>query len=119
MERDFTEPAQRVAWAIQHSGKTLEALGEEIGCSHVALSHWQRGTTSIYRAKAGLLVEFCRATGVNLDWVLTGNGPTLSRQPHVAEPPLVAQARHIAEDCSPEVAATAYRLLAALEGTGR
>lgn len=115
MSRDLSEPAQRVAWAVAQSGKTLEVLAAEIGCTHATLSNWQRGDTTIYNAKAGLLVSFCHATGTNLEWVLTGSGPALSRTAAVQEPALVQQARHIVRDLSPEVAATAYRLLAALE----
>lgn len=69
--------AERIAWAVEHSGKTLERLGEESGCSHAAISQWQTGKTK--QIQSDLLLRFADATGVELRWLLTGAGPRLSR----------------------------------------
>lgn len=116
MLREPTSPSERVRWAIDQSGRKLEDIAAAIDCTHSALSQWQTGKTNLYNVKVGLLLAFCRETGANIQWLLTGDGPRLvsfARSPE--EPPLVTQARHIVQDLTPDVAATAYRLLAALE----
>jgi len=116
MERDPSTPGQRIRWAIEQSGRTLEQIADEMECTHSTLSQWQTGKTNVFNIKAGLLVAFSRITGASIDWVLTGNGPRLSTYPRPkAEAPLVALARHIASDLPEQTSATAYRLLEVLE----
>lgn len=116
MPREPLTPADRVRWAVDQSGHGLEYIADQIGCSHAALSFWQTGKTNIHNVKVGLLVEFCRVTGANLQWLLTGDGPRLTQYARPPEEaPLMAAARHIVQDLPPSVAATAYKLLTALE----
>jgi transcriptional regulator with XRE-family HTH domain len=69
--------AERIAWAVERSGKTLERLAEEVGCSHAAISQWQTGKTK--QIQSDLLLRFADATGVELRWLLTQQGPQISR----------------------------------------
>ena len=48
-------PAERVAYAIENSGKTMEHLAAEMGCTHATLSQWKTGATNVLNAKAQLL----------------------------------------------------------------
>jgi transcriptional regulator with XRE-family HTH domain len=114
--RDTIEPGQRVQWAIAHSGRTAVSIAKEIGVSHATLSQGKHGSTALHRAKVSFVLAFCRATGVHVEWLLTGNGPRLSAPEALDEPALVLQARHIVQDLSPDVAAMAARVLLALEG---
>lgn len=69
--------AERISRAVSDSGKSLERLAEETGCTHSAISQWQRG--KVQRIKADLLVKFADATGVEMRWLVTGQGPQRSR----------------------------------------
>ena len=76
--RDLTTANARIRWAIEKvrsQGVVLEKLAEMVGCSHAALSQWQTGATNMDNVKVGLLTNFCKATGVSLHWLLTGEGP--------------------------------------------
>lgn len=116
MDRDPTDTGARIEWAIAQSGRTLTEVADAVGVTHSALSQWKSGTTNLHSAKVGNVLRFCEATGVSMDWLLTGDGPRLSSRTPDSEPALVIQARHIVHDMSPAMAATAYRLLAALKG---
>lgn len=115
VDRDLLSINDRVGWAIEHSERTLESIADEIGCSHATLSFWANGQTNMEKAKVGLVTAFCRATGVHLEWLLTGDGPRLATY-RKTEHELVRQARHIVED-APALADTALRVLNALETT--
>jgi transcriptional regulator with XRE-family HTH domain len=116
MTREPLSPADRIRWAIDQSGLGLERIADEIGCTHSALSQWQTGKTNVANVKVGLLMAFCQVTGANITWLLTGDGPRLlTYSKGTTEAPLMAMARHIVQDLSPEVAATAYRVLTALD----
>ncbi len=116
MARDPTSPSDRIRWAIEQSELGLESIAASIGCTHSALSQWQTGKTNIANVKVGLLMDFCKITGANISWLLTGDGPRLRAYSRPAsEAPLMTMARHIVQDLSPEIAATAYRVLAALD----
>jgi transcriptional regulator with XRE-family HTH domain len=112
--RDPLMPGERVAWAIERSGLKLEDLAERIGCTHATLSQWSTGKTTMAHAKAGLLLAFADATGVNLRWLLSGEGPALDRYGEVAQHPLVVRAHEIAASHS-GLAEVAERLLNALD----
>jgi transcriptional regulator with XRE-family HTH domain len=115
MPRIAHSPAQRVRIAIEVSGLKLEHIANEIGCTHATLSQWQTGTTNMANVKVGLLLEFCRVTRADVGWLLTGDGdPPDRHSPRIADAPLIVAARHIVQDHGPEVAATAYRVLAAM-----
>lgn len=77
MEVDSRSLAERIAYAVDQSGKSLERLASEVGCTHVAISNWQTGKTQ--EIKASLLLAFADATGFELRWLLTGKGPVRSR----------------------------------------
>lgn len=117
MDRDLADPGQRVEWAITHSKRTAKDIAAEMGVSHAVLSQWKRGHTKLHNAKVCHVLKFCQVTGIRIDWLLTGDGERLAQPRRSDEPELVTQARHIVHDLSPELAATAYRLLAALEGS--
>lgn len=113
MPRDSLAPHERIAWAVEHSQRTLVSLAEEIGCSHAALSQWATGRTRLENVKVGLISAFAAATGVRLEWLLSGEEPailTYGRREH----PLVEAARLIASE-SPAKAEVAERLLRALD----
>jgi transcriptional regulator with XRE-family HTH domain len=113
MDRDYATQSERIAWAIEQSGRRLEDIAADVGCTHATLSQWQRGHTNMDHAKVGYLIAFARTTGVNLDWLLTGNGPRrdgiVIREPS----PLVKRAIELEND-APGLADTAERLLSAL-----
>jgi len=116
MPREPISPAERIRWSIEQSEQRLETIAAEIGCTHSALSQWQTGKTNIANVKVGLLLDFCKFTGANISWLLTGDGPRLSTYGRpMSEAPLVAMARHIVQDRSPDTADTAYRVLPALD----
>lgn len=117
MEREPSTPSDRIRWAIDQTDFGLESIAAKIGCSHAALSFWQTGKTNLHNVKVGLLMEFCKVTGTNLQWLLTGDGPRLTHYPRADafEAPLISAARRIVQDMSPAMAETAYRLLAALD----
>lgn len=112
MTREPITEAQRVTWAKEHSGRTWEQLGASIGCSHAALSLWGSGRTSLANAKVHLVMSYARATGVNLQWLLTGDGPAITAYSK-SEHPLVEQARMLVQE-RPALADTGYQLLQAL-----
>lgn len=76
---DLDTATDRIAYAIDASGKTLESIAAEIGCTHATLSQWQRGRTDPNSIKAGLLQAFGESTGFDVRWLLTGRGPRVSR----------------------------------------
>jgi transcriptional regulator with XRE-family HTH domain len=80
-KRDPLTAAERIAWAIENSGKTLVQIAEEIGCSHAALSQWASAKTVAENIKAGLLQRFADAVAVEIRWLLTGSGPARTRYP--------------------------------------
>lgn len=116
MDRELADPGKRVEWAITHCKRTAKDIATEMGVSHAVLSQWKGGKTNLHNAKVCHVLKFCQVTGIRIDWLLTGDGERLAQPQRSDEPDLVAQARHIMHDLSPELAATAYRLLAALEG---
>ena len=116
MDRDVSSPADRFRWAIKQSGRTLEEIADAVGCTHAALSLWQTGKTNVHNIKVGLLLAFSRETGASIDWLLTGDGPRLATYARPrSEAPLIVMARHIVNDLPEQTAATAQRLLEALE----
>lgn len=114
MERDLLTPGDRIRWAVDNCGRTLEDLADALECTHSALSQWQTNKTNMHNVKAGLLVAFARETRTSLDWLLTGNGPRITGYSPAQEAPLVRLARHIAADL-PQQAHVAEKLLQALE----
>lgn len=114
MSRELLTEAQRVQWAKDHCGRTWEQLGAAIGCSHSALSLWGTGKTALGNAKVHLVLAFARETGVNLEWLLTGDGSAISSYA-VNEHPIVGQARHLVEE-RPGLADAGYELLRTLSG---
>lgn len=105
-------PAQRVAWAIDRSGETLEQLAEHVGCTHATLSQWRSGSTTLENAKASLLMAFAERTGVGMRWLLTGQGPAVESY-QVTHHPLVVKASELVRTDSAR-ADTAMRVLDAL-----
>lgn len=112
MSREPSSEARRVTWAKEHSGRTWEQLAEAIGCSHAALSLWGSGKTSLANAKVHLVLQFARETGVNLQWLLTGDGPAIIAYPK-GEHAIVELARLIADE-RPGLADAGYQLLRTL-----
>lgn len=104
--------SQRIAWAIDTSGKTLTALADEVGCSHAALSQWASARTEADNIKAALLQRFADATAVELRWLLTGEGPVRSAYA-TAYSPLVLLAREVAQ-LDDSLATQAERVLRAM-----
>jgi transcriptional regulator with XRE-family HTH domain len=112
--REFETEAGRVRWAIEGSGRTLVQLAAEMGCTHATLSQWQTGSTGLAGAKVGLVIGFCKAVNINMQWLLTGEGP--ARSTYAAqESELVTEARLLVRE-RPELVESAYRVLRALEG---
>ena len=109
-------PAERIAWAIDRSGKTLQQLGEEIGCSHAALSQWQNGETAAANIKAGLLQAFADRTGTDVRWLLTGNGPIVSRYVLRHEMQRISTALDAMERRAPQQVETVIRMVEAAAG---
>ena len=113
MTRELLTPGQRVRWAIDHSQRTMQDIGAEIGCTHSALSQWANDHTNVENVKAALLTAFARATGVNVEWLLTGDGPAIVEYRRT-ESALVKFSRHIAQE-RPALEDTALRILQALD----
>jgi hypothetical protein len=62
----------------------------------------------------GLVIGFCKAVNINMQWLLTGEGP--ARSTYAAqESELVTEARLLVRE-RPELVESAYRVLRALEG---
>lgn len=112
VSRELMTEAQRVTWAKEHSGRTWQQLGEAVGCSHSALVLWGKGQTALTNAKVHLVLAFAKATGVNVQWLLTGDGPAITAYPR-HEHPVVEQARALVEE-RPALADTGYQLLRTL-----
>jgi transcriptional regulator with XRE-family HTH domain len=110
---DLPTPAERIAFAIHRSGKKLEALAAAIGCSHAALSQWQTGATNVQNIKAGLLQAFADQTGVDVRWILSGEGPVASRYLMSHEMERVATALSALESTSPDQIETIIRMIEA------
>ena len=67
----------RIAWAIERakkSGLPPEQLAAMCGVRRRVLFHWTKETTRIEDVGIGALMRFAQATGVNLDWLMTGRG---------------------------------------------
>ena len=80
---NFSSPAERIAWAIERSGKTLHQLADEIGCSHAALSQWQNGETSAANIKAGLLQKLVDLLSkFRISWINSTYFDTQSQKTH-------------------------------------
>lgn len=110
---DITTPADRIRYAVERSGKTLESIAAEIGCSHAALSQWQTGRTDAQSIKAGLLQQFAEATGTDVRWLLTGKGPQVSRYIRTSELERMALALKAMEKTSPLQIETVVRMVEA------
>lgn len=118
MGRDMTDPAGRIRWAVRNSGKTLQSIADTIGCSHATLSQWQTGVTTIEHVKVGLLVRFAAETGVNLQWLLSGDGQAITTYSPTENHDLLTQARYIVQEV-PNMADAAASVLAAISNTKR
>lgn len=112
-------PAARVRSAIERSGKTLQELAQIVGCTHSALSQWQTGDTDLTRVKAGLLQNFCDATGTDVRWLLTGKGPVISRYALTAEMQRIGVALVAMEKLSPQQVETVVRMVEAAAPVAR
>ena len=111
--RDLDTPASRIAHAIGQCGKTLETLAQEVGCTHAALSQWQTGSTNAANIKAALLSSFADATGTDVRWLLTGNGPAVSRYILTDELARLSAALKVLEDKAPWQVETVVRMVEA------
>lgn len=111
--RDYTSAAERVAWALDHCGRSASEVAHDMGCTHSTLSQWRHGKTNLHKCKAELLLAFARATGVSVDWLLTGDGPRLNLRAQQPVSPLLTQAQRIAVE-RPDLEALATRVLEAL-----
>lgn len=110
---DLTCAHGRIAWAVDQSGKTLEQLASEIGCSHAAISQWQTGATEAVNIKAGLLQAFADCTGVDSRWLLTGQGPRLSRYMLTTEMTRISAALLAMEQRTPQQVETVVQMVEA------
>lgn len=113
MKRELHTPAERVAWAIDQSGRKLQDLASAVGCTHATLSQWSTGATDLSNAKVRLVLALASELGVNVEWLLTGDGPVANA--YTSFPPLVLLAQEISRG-DPLQASTAERLLRALSG---
>lgn len=109
-------PAERVALAIQRSGKTLEQLAEALGCTHAMLSQWQTGGTNVANAKADLLYRFAEQTGTDVRWILTGRGPVISRYMLSSEMNRISTAIKAMEQREPRLVEHVVRMVEAAAG---
>lgn len=109
-------PSDRVAYAIEHSGKTLEEIAEKLGCTHATLSQWQTGMTNVANAKAGLLYKFAELTGTDVRWILTGQGPAISRYTLTSELTRLGAALRAMERKAPQQVETIVRMVEAAAG---
>ncbi|MBK9363038.1 MAG: helix-turn-helix transcriptional regulator [Rubrivivax sp.] len=105
--------SDRIAYAINASGKTLESIAAEMGCTHATLSQWQRGRTDPHSIKAGLLQAFSDVTGFDVRWLLTGKGPRVSRYVLTAEMDRISQAMKVMERTAPLQVETVVRMVEA------
>lgn len=112
-EQPTDTPAQRVRWAIEHDGRTLEQIAARMGCRGATLSQWQHGHTDMMNAKIGLVMAFCDQTRVRLEWLLEGKGPARPTYP-VTRSSLVSTAQEIVARY-PALVPAAERVLRALE----
>lgn len=113
---NLNSPAERIAWAIERSGKTLHQLAEEIGCSHATLSQWQTGETIAANIKAGLLQAFADRTGTDVRWLLSGTGPIVSRYVLRSEMQRINTALDAMERKAPQQVETVIRMVEAAAG---
>jgi transcriptional regulator with XRE-family HTH domain len=113
---DVDTPARRISHVIASSGRTLEQLAATVGCSHAALSQWQTGATNINNVKVGLLHAFCETTGSDVRWILTGQGPQLSRYVLRDEMQRIATALQAIERTAPQQIETIVRMVEAAAG---
>lgn len=113
---DLSTASGRIAYAIAKSGKTLERIAEEMGCTHVTLSQWQRGHTDAAAIKSGLMLAFSDATGFDIRWLLTGAGPQVSRYTLTSEMARVATALKAMERQAPQQVETVVRMIEAASG---
>lgn len=113
---DLTTASGRIAYAIAKSGRTLESIADEIGCSHATLSFWQTGKTDTTKIKSGLMLAFSEATGFDIRWLLTGHGPQVSRYVLTNEMARVATALLAMERKAPQQVETVLRMLEAASG---
>ena len=106
-------PAERVAYAIENSGKTMEHLAAEMGCTHATLSQWKTGATNVLNAKAQVLQAFADRTGVEARWILHGTGPAVSRYLLPEEMQRVSEALKVMERTHPQQVETIVRMVEA------
>ncbi|MGQ7956479.1 S24 family peptidase [Pseudomonas sp. SP16.1] len=74
--REIPEPQgrhQRVALAIEHSGKTKSYIATRCGVSASAVTQWTSGETAAIRPEN--LFALASETGVSAKWIATGEGP--------------------------------------------
>lgn len=81
--------ADRVRVAVKDSGKTVIDIAKRIGCSHAAIQQWMSGATQ--RFDAFLMFQFAAETGVELRWLLYGDGPQKAER---VSPPVASRALH-------------------------
>lgn len=111
--------AERIALAIGRSGKTLEEIAEKIGCTHTALSYWRSGKTDPDGIKVGLLQRFADETGVELRWLVKGEGPMISRYVLSSEMDRISVAIHAMERSAPQQIETVVRMVEAAAKTAK
>lgn len=73
--RDIPDPSgrhQRVALAIEHSGKSKSLIAKNCGVSPAAVSQWTSGETASIRPEN--LFALASETGVSAKWIATGEG---------------------------------------------
>lgn len=109
--------AKRIAWAVERSGKTLEQLAEEVRCSHAAISQWQTGKTK--HIQSDFLLRFADATGVELRWLLTQEGPRVSRHTLTEAMDRVAEALAVLAREEPLQVDTIVRMVEAAAHKGK
>ena len=115
MDRSSTTEAGRVRWAIARSGRTLQDIAAQLGCTHATLSQWQNGKASLQHSRYGLVSQFATATGVSIGWLVNGVGEPIQVQ-RAADHPCVTAARDLAA-ASPVLAEHALRILEALRAS--
>lgn len=106
-------PAGRIRFAISQSGKTLEVIAADIGCSHATLSQWQTGSTNLANIKSGLLLGFAEATGFDVRWLITGRGPRVSRYIRTGDMERIASAIRAMERQAPLLIEPVVRMVEA------
>lgn len=114
---DLVTPAQRIAWAIEQTGLTLEQLAEAVGCTHAALSQWRSGATDAANIKSGLLQAFADRTNTDVRWLLTGRGPVISRYSMRPELQRISSALAAMERNTPQQVETVIRMIEAAAGS--